>query len=235
MAIAGASMVVLLVVVYTTVIAPARSRESAAQAQLQGVQLAMAADRTQLTHLDALAAAQPAQLREAFHLAKAIPVGDQTPGVMLELQRLATDADVQFSQFRTISTTPVNNLTATAYEVNVVGRFFDVDDFMYRVHRQVMVSQRGQLTISGRLFALTGVQLALAGSSTAATKAGAASSVQATLQLMAFSENPATAASTATSTGSAGTASSTASTGATGSTAPTSTTPTTPTSSGGLG
>jgi hypothetical protein len=139
-----------------------------------------------------------------------VPVGQQTPGMILELQSLAKASDVTLTQVRTISTTPVNDLTATLYEVDVIGRFFNVDDFVYRVHHQVNVSTSGTVAIKGRLFAVTSVQLSLAGSS-GGPAASSPNAVDATLQLMTFStaQSSGTSGSSASSGASGGTTSST--------------------------
>jgi len=219
--------VAIMAIIYMAIISPARTRERSASAQLATQQTAIAADRTQLAQLEALAANQPAELAKAFRLAQAVPLGPQTPGMILELQALAKASDVTLSQVRTISTTPVNNLTATVYEVDVVGRFFNVDDFIYRVHHQVNVSSSGTVAIKGRLFAVTGVQMSLAGSS--GTTTSTPNGVLATLQLMTFS----TSASTTGSGSSGGASGSSGSSGGATSTSPGTTT--TPSSSGGLG
>jgi hypothetical protein len=43
----------------------------------------------------------------------------------------------------------------------VTGRFFDVDDFLYRLHRQVAVDEKDRPVVGGRLFATTSVDLTL--------------------------------------------------------------------------
>ena len=225
--------VIVMIVIYTSIISPARSREAAKSALLSSEQTAIAGDRAQLAQLQALAANQPAELAKAFRLAQAVPVGPQTPGMILELQALAKASDVTLTEVRTISTTPVNNLTATLYEIDVVGRFFNVDDFVYRVHHQVNVSSSGAVAIKGRLFAVTSVQLSLAGSA-GGPAASSPSTVQATLQLMTFSS--AQSGGSSGSTGSSGSPGATGATGATG--AGTTTSPgttTTPSSSGSPG
>jgi hypothetical protein len=225
--IAGAvGTVAICGVIYASVISPANTRASHADAQLAVVQTAIRADQTQLTALEALANHQPALLARAFRLAKAVTVGPQTPGMILQLQQLAKASDVTLSQVRTISTQGYGNLTATLYEVDVTGRFLNVDDFMYRLHHQVAVSRSGRVAINGRLFSVTNVQLALASSSgTGSTSSSSKSNVLATLQVMTFSNTDPTASGPAGSTGGAagasgasGASGSTGSTGATGST-----------------
>ena len=233
---AAIATVAIMAIIYTSVISPARTRESNASAQLATEQPAISADRTQLAQLQTLAANQPAELAKAFRLAQAIPLGPQTPGMILQLQALAKASDVTLTQVRTISTTPVTNVTATVYEVDVVGRFFNVDDFIYRVHHQVNVSNSGSVAIKGRLLAVTGVQMTLAGSS--GTTTTVPNGVLATLQLMTFSTSGSTGG--ASGTGSAGTSSGSGSSGSAGGagssgTATSPGTTTTPSKSGGLG
>jgi Tfp pilus assembly protein PilO len=250
--IAGAvGTVVIMGLIYTASISPANSRESKSTAQLSSVQSAIAGDRAQLTQLEALASHQPAMLAKAFRLSKAVPLGTQTPGMIIELQSLAKASNVTLSQVRTISTTAFGNLNATVYEIDVVGRFLDVDDFLYRVHHQVSVTPRGRVRINGRLFAVTGVQLSLAGSSGSSSSAGASSnSVLAVMQLMTFSSGGATGSSSGGnaaggSTGASGASGASGATGASGasgasgatgsSTTPSGTSTTAPSSSGGPG
>lgn len=203
----GIATVAVMIIMYTAIISPARSRAATASAALSSEQTAIAGDRAQLAQLQALAANQPAQLAKAFRVAQAIPLGPQTPGMILELQALAKASDVTLTSVRTISTTPVNSLTATQYEVDVQGRFFNVDDFIYRVHHQVNVSSNGAVAIKGRLFAITGLQLTLAGASGTATP-GSSNSVIAALQVITFSTTPGTSTGASSSTGSGATTSS---------------------------
>ena len=109
--------------------------------------------------------------------------------MILEIQALAKASAVAATEVRTISTTPVNGLTATVYEIDVVGRFFNVDDFVYRVHHRVNVSSRGAVAIKGRLFAVTSVQLSLAGSA-GGYPSSSPNTVRATLQVMTFASAP---------------------------------------------
>lgn len=222
--------VIVMIIMYTSIISPARSREAAKSALLSNEQTAIAGDRAQLAQLQALAADQPAELAKAFRLAQAVPVGPQTPGMILQLQALAKASDVTLTEVRTISTTPVNDLTATLYEIDVVGRFFNVDDFVYRVHHQVNVSSSGAVAIKGRLFAVTSVQLSLAGSA-GGPASSAPNTVQATVQLMTFSS--AQSGGTSGGSGGSGSLGATGATGAATTTSPGGTT--TPSSAGSPG
>lgn len=234
--IAGAIGTVAIVgVIYTSVISPANSRTSSANAQLTTVQGAIAGDQTQLSQLEALAGHQPALLASAFRLAKAVPVGPQTPGMMLQLQQLANASDVQLTNVRTISTQAYGNITATLYEVDVTGLFFNVDDFMYRVHNQVVVSGSGNVAIKGRLFAVTNVQLSLSSGSGPGGGANSKNAVLGSLQMMAFSTGGGATASAGGAAGATGASGSTGATGASGATGATGTSTSGTTGPGGAG
>ena len=235
--IAGAiGTVAIAGVIYTSVISPANSKTSSANAQLTSVQGAIAGDQTQLNQLEALASHQPALLASAFRLAKAVPVGPQTPGLILELQHLANASDVQLTNVRTISTQSYGNITATLYEVDVTGLFFNVDDFMYRVHNQVVVSESGKVAVKGRLFAVTNVQISLSSGSGSGTGATSKNSVLGALQMMAFSTGGSGATGSADgSTGATGASGSTGATGSTGASGSTGTSTSGTTGSGGPG
>ncbi len=79
--------------------------------------------------------------------------------------------------------------------MRITGSFFDVDDFLYRLHRQVTVNEKDQPVVSGRLFATTSVDLTLDQSDT--TSEGGVNpddQVVGTVKVLAFSSVPSGAA-----------------------------------------
>jgi hypothetical protein len=206
---------------YWFVVKPARADADARREELQLVQDQTGVLRDQLTRLQAAQKNAAKQGGEAFRLAKAVPDGAQTPGAIVQLQRLANRSNVDLSVVRTSSTTSMGTYQATQLEVNVTGRFFDVDDFMFRLHHQVTVDQRGTPDVDGRLFAVKSGQITLLDKSSGVS-GGGADEVEAVLQVLVFSTattagtTAATAATTPAATTPAG------ATGATASAVPTS-------------
>ncbi len=89
---------------------------------------------------------------------------------------------------------------APSSRCKITGKFFDVDDFLYRLHRQVSVNEKDQPVVSGRLFATTSVDLTLdqgEADSTGGVKAD--DQVVGTVKVLAFSSVPSGAAAPAAS------------------------------------
>jgi Tfp pilus assembly protein PilO len=132
---------------------------------------------------------------ERLRLAKAMPEDVETPGVVVQLQRLADRSNVELTSIKTNQFSDYGSIRATEFEVRITGSFFDVDDFLYRLHRQVTVNEKDQPVVSGRLFATTSVDLTLDQSDT--TSEGGVNpddQVVGTVKVLAFSSVPSGAA-----------------------------------------
>ncbi len=184
------------------VVKPAQADVSARTEQVRTLEDETGAIRDQIARLEQQKGGQVAQSIEGFRLAKAVPDRAQIPGAILQLERMADNADVRLSAIRTTSTTDYGSFRATELDITVNGRFFDVDDFMFRVHRQVTVDDKDRPRIGGRLFAIKSFELELNDASDGSGGSGAADdTVEGTLKLLVFSAPTATttaAASAAT-------------------------------------
>jgi hypothetical protein len=174
-------------------------------------QVAQTRDQTAVLRatLAELSSRQPnlaAQAAEELRLAKAVPASLQVPAALVQLERLAQRANVRLTSVQVGAATSAGALQSTTVTLNVEGRFFDVDDFLYRLHRQVQRNRSGRLAVRGRLIAARDISLTPG----SATQVGAAvtptpsltgaAGVQATIQAVLFStvDAPAGAAATAT-------------------------------------
>ena len=83
------------------------------------------------------------------------------PGAVVQLERVARGANVRLSGLKTTATTDHGAIRATELEVRVRGRFFDVDDFLFRMHRLVAVDDQDRPVVVGRLFATTTIEMTL--------------------------------------------------------------------------
>jgi hypothetical protein len=174
--------------------------------------------RSEVTALRAtlaqLAGRQPnlaAQAAEELRLAKAVPASTQVPAALVQLERLAQRANVKLTSLQLGTATAVGALQSTTVTMNIEGRFFDVDDFLYRLHRQVQQNRAGRLVVRGRLIAAKDITMPPGGSGqTAGTPTPAPTAtptatpsltgtggVQATIQAVLFSTADAPAAAAA--------------------------------------
>jgi len=229
-------LVVVLGGLWWFVVKPANAELSAQRDQLAEIRTESNALRDTVDRLRSSATSESRRTAERLRLSKALPDSAQTPGVVVQLQRLADRANVELTSIKTNQHTDFGSIRGTEFEVKVTGRFFDVDDFLYRLHRQVEVNERDRPVVGGRLFATTSVDMTLAqGTSESGGPIEDDDEVVATLKVLAFSSAPAgaaPAAPAATGTPVAAPATATApapSNGGTGSSEPATAPPTTTT------
>jgi hypothetical protein len=186
---------------YWFAVKPAKADLNAQRAQLEQVQSETGGLRDTLSRLST-STVSPAKLTaERLRLAKALPDSTETPGIVVQLQRLADRSNVELTSIKTNSFSDYGSIRGTEFEVRVTGRFFDTDDFLYRLHRQVAVDEKDRPIVGGRLFATTAVDLTLDQSEGASSgPVGDDDSVVATIRVVAFSSVPGGAASATAAT-----------------------------------
>ncbi|MEQ8833122.1 MAG: type 4a pilus biogenesis protein PilO [Miltoncostaeaceae bacterium] len=119
---------------------------------------------------------------ERLRLAKALPVDDQVPAAIVQLEHLAGRSGVRFVAISAQGGASYGTLSGSEFEVRVRGRFHDVDDFLHRVHNQVRLDQNDRPVIGGRLLALRTVALTPVGAGGEGVEGGdAATEVRTTL------------------------------------------------------
>ena len=146
-----------------------------ASQHLSSVRSQVSATRSEVSTLQAtlaeLARRQPnlaAQAADELKLAKAVPDSSQIGASLVELERLAQRANVTLGSVQIGQPTTTGLLQSTTVTMDVTGRFFDVDDFLYRLHRQVQLNRAGHVVVRGRLVATNQITMA-PGSATPAT------------------------------------------------------------------
>ena len=92
-----------------------------------------------------------------FRLAKAMPDQEDMPGVILELNRIASDAGITFQSIR-----PQAPVAQTGYQslpINLIfdGNFYSLNDFLFRL-RNLVAFRDGKLDASGRLFSVSEIE-----------------------------------------------------------------------------
>jgi hypothetical protein len=186
------------------IVKPAGADLQAQRDQLTQIQSETGDLRDTVARLKASSKGEAARTADRLRLAKALPASTETPGVVVQLQRLADKANVELTSIKTNQYSDYGSIRATEFEVRVTGRFFDVDDFLYRMHRQVAVDEKDRPIVGGRLFATTSVDMTLAPEDPAAADGATLDDddiVVATMKVAAFSSIPEGSASTATPAG----------------------------------
>jgi hypothetical protein len=173
------------------VVKPGGAELDAQRDQLAAIQGEVGGLRDTLSRLQASGEDEAARTAQRLRLAKALPDATETPGVMVQLQALADKANVELTSIKTNQYSDYGSIRATEFEVRVTGRFFDVDDFLYRMHRQVAVDEKDRPIVGGRLFATTSVDLTLAPENPEGGSLDDDDQVVGTLKVVAFSSVPA--------------------------------------------
>ena len=183
---------------YWFAIKPAKAELSAQQQQLTQIQAESSTLKDTLARAASATKSNARLAADRLRLAKALPVDVETPSVVVQLQRLADRANVQLTSIQTNNYSDYGSIRATEFEVRVTGKYFDVDDFLYRLHGQVTVDAKDKPIISGRLFATTSVDLTLdQGDQTTTGGLKGDDIVVGTIKVLAFSSVPAGAAAAA--------------------------------------
>jgi hypothetical protein len=172
------------------VVKPAKAELSAQRTELTAIQDESAGLRDTLARMSGSTKGEAQRVAERLRLAKALPEGTETPGVIVQLERLAERANVELTGLRTNTFTDYGTIRGTEFEIKISGRFFDVDDFLYRLHRQVAVDERDRPIVGGRLFATTYLDLTLSQGDAQASGVDAEDGVVGTIRVMAFSSVP---------------------------------------------
>jgi hypothetical protein len=185
-------VIVILGGFFWFVVKPARSELGTQKDALSAVQNETNDLRDTISRMSATDKGESQRTAERLRLSKALPETTETPGVVVQLQRLADRANVELTSIKTDAFSDYGSIRGTEFEVKVSGRFFDVDDFLYRLHRQVAVDEKDRPIVGGRLFATTSVDLSLQqdGSSNSTGAPKADDQVLATIKVVAFSSVP---------------------------------------------
>lgn len=154
-------------------------------------------------------------IADELRLAKAYPYSEDVPVLILQIEELAKQTKVSLGEATPAAGTDYAGVTGTPFTISVKGKFFNVQDFLYRLHNRVRVDGNGKLRIKGRLLAVTKADLS-PGDGAATTPGGTSSSttssgstdVSASITVVAFSRTaggapaaPAAGAPTSTTSG----------------------------------
>jgi type IV pilus assembly protein PilO len=208
------ALLILAAVGYFLLVKPKQSEASKIQQEIANLE----------TQIEVAQAAQrqperedPSAIRIAdlFKVTKAMPDEDDMPGIILELNDVATAAGVEFLAIAPQGGSVRSGYSALPINLTFEGNYYDLTDFLFRLRNLVRVRD-GELGADGRLFTLESLTMEEGG--------GGFPNITASLTVTAFvySTTPPTAptAPASTDTTSTGSTDTTATT-----TAPTTTTP----------
>ena len=182
-------LVAVLGGLYWFYVKPAKAELSTKTGQVTEAQDNVDQLQSQLNTLTA-AAKKPVTrfVGDELRLAKAYPYSTDIPIAILQLEAVAKAAHVKLGDATPDAGTDYAGVTGTAFNIAVSGKFFEVQDFIYRLHNQVhLESPGGPLVINGRLLAVTKADLSPESEATDVTGATSVQKVKATITVVAFS------------------------------------------------
>jgi hypothetical protein len=174
--------IVAVAAAWLLVVSPKRDEANKLAGQVTAAQTKLNAARTQIATAEAARSAYARNYQAVAELGKAVPPDAETPSLILQLQSAATGARVDFRSVAltqaaassaaptpTTSTTPSSS-AATAIAtpsstqpitISFQGNFFHLANFLGRIERFVVASNNN-VSVSGRLMTLNGINFAAA-------------------------------------------------------------------------
>jgi Tfp pilus assembly protein PilO len=98
------------------------------------------------------------RVADLFKLTKAMPDKTDMPGIMLELDAVASSAGVSFASITPGQPAAKTGYTAIPINLTFQGNYYDLSDFLFRL-RNLVVVRDGELGAAGRLFSLDSLNL----------------------------------------------------------------------------
>jgi len=173
--------VVLIVAWYFLLLSPTRTKLSDLDGQVQAQQAALVTAKQEVARLESYKKTAPQSRAEIVRLGKMLPESEGIPSLIIELTTTADASGVELNGITrgaTLAGTPFGLQSVT---LAVTGRFFDVEDFLYRLEAYVAF-RNASFRVTGRLLEVT--TLGLTGG--AATTSGSAPPLTVTVGLSAY-------------------------------------------------
>lgn len=98
------------------------------------------------------------RVADLFRLTRAMPKETDMPGIIVELDSVASAAGIDFNSVAPQPPTVRSTYMALPINLTFAGNFYDLTDFLFRLRNLVQVRE-GQLLSDGRLFTLDSLDL----------------------------------------------------------------------------
>ena len=161
--------VVLIVAWYFLLFSPKQRELDDLDQQVQSAQTALADAQNKVVELEAYKKTAPQSRAEVVRLGKMLPSSEGIPGLIIELSKTAEASGVSVTSIARGTTTPGSPYGIQALTLQVSGRYFDVEDFLYRLEEYVAF-RNASFRVTGRLLQVT--QLTLQAATTTESSSG---------------------------------------------------------------
>jgi len=191
--------VVLIVAWYFLLFSPTRTKISELDGEIQSAQTTLSTARQEVARLESYKKTAPQSRAEIVRLGKMLPMSEGIPSMIVELTKTTDVSGVELNSITRGTTQLGSPFGVQTVNLSVTGRFFDVEDFLYRLESYVAF-RNASFRVTGRLLQVTA--LSLAGGAVTTTGGSAPLTVTMTLNAYLWGGSAA-AAGTAAATGGA--------------------------------
>jgi type IV pilus assembly protein PilO len=157
--------VVLIVAWYFLLLSPMKAKLSDLDSQVVAQEAALATAKQEVVRLEAYKKTAPQSRAEIVRLGKMLPESEGIPSLIIELTRTADASGVDLNSISRGATQPGVPFGLQTVTLAVTGRFFDVEDFLYRLESYVAFRNAG-FRVTGRLLEVTTLSMAGGGAAT---------------------------------------------------------------------
>jgi type IV pilus assembly protein PilO len=173
--------VVLIVAWYFLLFSPTQTKLSDLDQQVQSAQTALDVANQEVVKLESYKKTAPQSRAEVVRLGKMLPESEGIPGLIIELTKTADASGVAVTSIARGTTTPGTPFGIQALSLQVSGRYFDVEDFLYRLEEYVAF-RNASFRVTGRLLKVTTLTM----TASTGTTSGGSPELAVTLGLNAY-------------------------------------------------
>jgi Tfp pilus assembly protein PilO len=160
--------VVLIVAWYFLLFSPTQRKLSDLDQQVQSAQSALDVANQEVVKLESYKKTAPQSKAEVVRLGKMLPESEGIPGLIIELTKTADASGVSVTSIARGTTTSGSPFGIQTLSLQVSGRYFDLEDFLYRLEEYVAF-RNASFRVTGRLLQVTTLNLT---ASTGTTSSG---------------------------------------------------------------
>jgi Tfp pilus assembly protein PilO len=173
--------VVLIVAWYFLLFSPTRTKLSDLDSQIEAEQVALTTAKQEVARLESYKKTAPQSRAEIVRLGKMLPQSEGIPSLIIELTQTADASGVDLNSITRGATATGTPFGLQSVSLQVAGRFFDVEDFLYRLESYVAF-RNASFRVTGRLLAVKTMTI----TGGAATTDGSVPPLTVTVELNAY-------------------------------------------------
>jgi len=177
--------VVLVVAWYFLLFSPTQRKLSDLGTQTESAQSALDMANQEVIKLESYKKTAPQSKAEIVRLGKMLPESEGIPGLIIELSKTAEASGVSVTSIARGTTTAGSPYGIQTLTLQVGGRYFDVEDFLYRLEEYVAF-RNASFRVTGRLLQVTQLTLQAATTSTTETTTSGSPPLAVTIGLNAY-------------------------------------------------